>query len=227
MFTRIIQRRIVGVSQSGWRRVAGLAIILAFLPIWPVFANDAVLQLPKRPAGRLEDINRNLTLTPDRRVYLTYGGDVIFRFPNYSIRVFNFRDGSIPGEGRSGVIFHNDAGMYWDGQGLIVTPNYSWWLLTDDRYARGVVGNPQTYWPWLEPRVAEAVELREKLPLEFPPLVGYRSLEEPRVEGFAAPDHGPLPQAGLVAKPYVVPLKPKLGEDGQVYYVPSASAIQP
>jgi hypothetical protein len=227
MFARIIQRGIEGVWQRGWRRVAGLATVLVFLPIWPVLANDPLLRLPDRPTGRLEDMNRDPTLTPERRVYVTYGGDVIFRFPDYTFRIFNFREGSIPGEGRGGVIFHNDAGMYWDGQGLILTPNYSWHLLTDNRYVRGVVGNPPSRWPSLEARVAEAVEPTRKLPAEFPPLVGYRSLEEPRAEGFMGPDHGQVPQAGLVAKPYVVPLKPKLGEDGQVYYVPSASAIQP
>ena len=45
---------------------------------------------------------------------MTYGGDIILRFPNYDIRTYNYRDGAPFDQAtRGGVsaVFHNDAGI--------------------------------------------------------------------------------------------------------------------
>ena len=64
---------------------------------------------------------------------MTYGGDILYRFPNYTVRIGNFRDGTIPNEGEGGIVFQNEAGMSWDGRGVILTPNYPMWLVLQDR----------------------------------------------------------------------------------------------
>jgi len=207
-----------------WR--LSMVAALIFLPLWSIAANDGMPLLPDRPTGRVEDMNRNPTLPVNRRIYMTYGGNILFRFPNYTDRIGNFHDGSIPNEGVGGVVFQSDSGMSWDGRGLILTPNYSSWLLIKDRYARQIVGDPQLAWPWLEPPEPRPEETGAP-PLEFPPLVGYRSLEPTEIEGFVGPHHGPVPQPTLVQKSYVEPLKPKLGVDGNLHYVPSGATIEP
>ena len=81
-------------------------------------------------------------------------------------------------------------------------------------------------WPCLQPRVAQ----REEFPLrppEFPALVGYRGLDEADPEVFRGPDHGPMPAPAWVQESYLQPLKPKLGDDGKLHYVPADTADEP
>ena len=84
---------------------------------------------------------------------------MILRFPNYDVRTVNYRDGSLAGEGSPAgvsVVFHNDAGMWWNGGGFYVGPGYSYELLTENRYLRGTVGDPNVRWPALGFRRDEA-----------------------------------------------------------------------
>lgn len=219
MFTSRFGRGTFPTKNLNWRALFG-AGLLVFLPLWPVFAYDGYLELPRRPTGRVEDVNRNPTLVPSRRIAITYGGNVIFRFPNYSFRIVNYRDGSLPDEGFGGILFHNEAGMAWDGQGLILTPNYPSSLLTENRYVRGVIGDPQVCWPSFAPSAVEPAEL-PVWPPEFPPLVGYRGLEPTEIGDYRGPNHGPMPAPPLVQESYLEPLKPKLGDDGKIHYVPA------
>jgi hypothetical protein len=219
MFTHGIQR-----TARRWRELILSAAVLIFLPLLPVAANDVALRLPPLPSGRVADVNRNPTLMPNRRIYVTYGGDILFRFPNYTVRIANFRDGSVPQEGYGGLIFRNDAGMAWDGRNLILTPNYSYRLLVENRFVRGTVGDPQLAWPWPEEGPGVPAEVAA-WPPEFPPLVGFRSLEPGAIEGYLGPQHGPMPQPPLVQESYVKPISPqlispKLGADGKLRYMP-------
>ena len=61
---------------------------------------------------------------------------------------------------------------------------------------------------------------------DFPPLVGYRAIGEADVEGRFGPNHAPLPlpQVPPIGKPIGPPLKPVLGLDGTVHYVPIDAA---
>ncbi len=69
-----------------------------------------------------------------------------------------------------------------------------------------IVGDPKSHWPAAEPPTTPAPPQR---PMEFPPLVGYRSLEPGQFEGYVGPEHGPVPQTPLVQKSYVQPIKPQ------------------
>ena len=90
---------------------------------------------------------------------------------------------------------------------------------------RGIVGDPQTTWPWQCPGTV-GPEQSAAAPTNFPPLVGYRSLEPSEIEGYFGPDHGPATQPTLEPKSYVEPLKPILGLDGKIHYIPANSAPQ-
>jgi hypothetical protein len=215
------------LGHGGWERTRILhgrkwaAWIVESLAIFcvlaaTVLANDAARLLPERPSGRVADLNRNPALSSAQPIQITYGGDVIFRFPNYSFRILNHRENEniLPGEAGSTLVFHNDAGMFWDGRALILTPSYSSWLLVKDRFARGIVGDPQLKWPWLE----QLPEPTPPVPLAFPTQVGYRSMAERETE--VGPQHGAAPAPLTRPKSFVTPLKPKLGMDGVVRYVP-------
>ena len=125
-------------------RVLTLSVIVLFvLPIQLVHADDRLQRLPDRPTAQLANVERIPSLPAQRRVFITYGGNIILRFPNFSLRIVNFRDGSIPGADRSGVVFRNDAGMYWDGRGLILTPNYPSHLLSQVSLRARHCGRPE------------------------------------------------------------------------------------
>ena len=213
-------------------RTVGLGLILAFvLPLSWGHAEDQLLRLPPRPTGNVADINRNLTLVRDRRIYVTYGGNLILRFPNYDVRVVNSRDGAFLGEARGvSVVFHNDEGLYWDGRGLILTPNSPVRYWTENRYVRSTIGDPQLHWP-LE-KASPTVEVR--VVPEFAPLMGYRSLADASAGGYVGPNHGPVIQPAsptsvgkpaLAQQPYVSPFKPQLGLDGKLTYSSYPSAV--
>lgn len=157
----------------------------------PVDAYDGLLRLPPPPSSQVSEMNRNPAMASERRIYITYGGNIVLRFPSYSFRVINYRDGAIPYEGTTGIVFDNGAGTYWDGRGLFVNPNYAAHLLTANRYARGIVGDPSTQLPWF---TAETAYEPMRVAPEFPLIVGYRSLADAVADGYVGPDHGPAQQ---------------------------------
>lgn len=69
----------------------------------------------------------------------TYGGDLVIRFPNYDLHVVGAasRDFGVNPARRNGapLVFRNNEGMFWDGAGAFISPNYPYHLVTKDRFA--------------------------------------------------------------------------------------------
>ncbi len=80
------------------------------------------------------------------RITITYGGEIIVRFPNYNFYVAGpghpltpFRE--TPNQTRGGAIIWRDQnGSMWDGGSLFISSNYPYKLLQKDRFALRPIG---------------------------------------------------------------------------------------
>src|SRR5690606_1388540 len=103
-------------------------------------------------------------------VKVTYGGSIIFQFPN-----FDFAIGGTPafaGQGSgaqrsseeedamkevtpSRVIMKNDSGYLWDGSNYVRSPLYHDDAFANANYLQRIVGAPDQQWPSIRPAAGQ------------------------------------------------------------------------
>jgi hypothetical protein len=101
------------------------------------------------------------------RAKLTYGGSIVFEFPNYDFVIGGtpqfagqgngaMRTSADPDADRdltpSRIIMKNDQGYWWDGSNYFRSPYYHDDAFAHYNYLQRIVGRPDQQWPALPPR---------------------------------------------------------------------------
>ncbi|MEZ6120043.1 MAG: hypothetical protein R3C28_26220 [Pirellulaceae bacterium] len=148
-----------------------------------LFAVTTVANAQMQTAGNCPPACGRPWLANNRRVQLTYSGNVYYHFPNYTVATNTLP--FFPGErGRPSsrealggrVIYFNDEGMSWDGNQFFVHPSYPYELATGHFYSQQDALQQQPATNWRQPS-----GIADNLAPAYPPTPSYESYFPPKL----------------------------------------------